>query len=160
MPRKLVHLLLAFSFIGYLIAGFYLVRENFPLLISLYSGLFVIYFLLLHFKSQISLRTGILAAVAFRFCLLLSLPALSDDVFRFLWDGRLQQLGINPFDFTPSQIIGQNTDRFLGELYPHLNSPDYYSVYPQLLQYLFHLATELGGQNVLAGTVVLKTVIL
>lgn len=160
MPRKLVYLLLALSLIGYLITGFYLQRENFTLLIFLYSSLFIIYFFLLQHKNQISLRTGILAGLAFRFCLLLSFPALSDDVFRFLWDGRLQELGINPFDFTPRQIIGQNTDKFLNELYPNLNSPDYYSVYPQLLQYLFYIATKLGGQNLLAGAIILKAIII
>lgn len=159
MSRKLVYLLLFLSLIAYLITGYKLQRENFGLLILLYSGLFIVYFGLLKSKEQISLPLAIAAGLLFRFVMLFSFPALSDDVYRFLWDGRLQQLGINPFDFTPRQAIAQNPDTFLNLLFPYLNSPDYYSVYPQLLQYIFRVATEIGGTNLLAGVIVLKSFI-
>jgi hypothetical protein len=159
MPRKLVYLFLFLSLIAYLITGYKLERENFALLISLYSGLFIVYFALLKFKDSIDFLTAITAGILFRFVLLFSFPALSDDVYRFLWDGRLQQLGVNPFDFTPGQIIEEYPDAFLSQLFPYLNSPDYYSVYPQLLQYIFRVATEIGGENLLGGIIVLKSFI-
>lgn len=159
MPRKLVCLLLCLSLAGYLAAGYIIKRENVALLITVYSSLFIIYFWLLRLKHDISLSTAIVAGVMFRFSLLFCIPALSDDIYRFLWDGRLFQTGINPFDLKPSEIITSTTDTFLQQLYPSLNSPDYYSVYPQLLQYFFRLATELGGDSILRGTIILKSII-
>ena len=100
MSRKLIYLLLVLSLTTYLVSGYYLKRENFWLLITLYSGLFATYFLLLRFKQDIGLSTGIAAGLICRFVLLFSVPALSDDFYRFLWDGRLQHLGINPFDLS------------------------------------------------------------
>ena len=159
MPSKLIYLLLFLSLLAYLLTGHLLKREDFNMLISIYSSLLIIYFLLLRFQEGLSLSAGIAAGLLFRLSLLFSFPVLSDDVYRFLWDGRIQQLGINPFDFTPKQIIGNSTDSYLQQLFPLINSPDYYSVYPQLLQYVFRLATELGGLNMLAGIIVLKSVI-
>jgi hypothetical protein len=45
------------------------------------------------------------AALLFRLLLLFAVPALSDDFYRFLWDGRLSLEGINPFLYTPRQLI-------------------------------------------------------
>ncbi|NEU08367.1 hypothetical protein GZH53_08610 [Flavihumibacter sp. R14] len=159
MPRKLVYLLLCLSLAGYLVTCYFIQRENFALLISVYSSLFILYFWLLALKQEISLRTAITTGLIFRFVLLFSFPALSDDIYRFLWDGRLYQTGINPFDFKPAELISQSTDAYLKQLYPYLNSPDYYSVYPQLLQYIFRLATEAGGDSIIKATIILKSVI-
>src|SRR4051812_23190448 len=47
------------------------------------------------------------AATVFLFAVLLravqfcAAPSLSDDVFRFLWDGRVQAAGINPYLYPP-----------------------------------------------------------
>ncbi len=38
-------------------------------------------------------------AVAFRVALLFSPPTLSDDVYRYIWDGRVQHAGINPYAY-------------------------------------------------------------
>lgn len=39
--------------------------------------------------------------LAFRLTLLLAEPGLSDDVFRYAWDGRLLNLGVNPYRYPP-----------------------------------------------------------
>ena len=160
MTRKLVYILLGLSLTGYILIGYFLPRENFTQLIAVYASLFISYFCLLRMKSEISLKEAIAAGLLFRFVLLFCLPALSDDIYRFLWDGRIYQSGINPFDFKPSEIIANSTDPFLQQLYPYLNSPDYYSVYPQLLQYFFRIAAEFGGSSILGGTIILKSIIL
>lgn len=33
------------------------------------------------------------------------MPSLSDDIYRFIWDGRAMLNGIHPFSMTPEQII-------------------------------------------------------
>lgn len=62
-------------------------------------------------------------------------PGLTDDLFRYIWDGWLQWEGINPYRFVPSHA---DLDSFQHtELYQKLNSKEYYSVYPPLSQLLF-----------------------
>ncbi len=73
-----------------------------------------------------------------RFVLIFSFPNLSDDIYRFFWDGKLSSLGINPFQYLPNEILQQfPEDLVLKQTYLKLNSPGYYSVYPPLCQYIF-----------------------
>jgi len=44
----------------------------------------------------------LLLAVGWRLMLLGAAPLVSDDVFRYLWDGRVQQHGLNPYETVPS----------------------------------------------------------
>lgn len=65
-------------------------------------------------------------------------PALSDDGYRYVWDGQLQaQHGIDPYQYRPDDPV---LARLHGEsVYERLNSPSYYTVYPPLAQLLFAL---------------------
>lgn len=52
-------------------------------------------------QSAPSLRAVWVFAVVFRLTLLLSSPpSLSDDVYRYIWDGRLLNSGVNPYTYT------------------------------------------------------------
>ena len=132
MPKLTLYSLLILSLAGYILMGYFIERPNFELLITVYCSLFLISFLILNNKEAYPFKVLLFSGLLFRFCLIFSTPALSDDFYRFIWDGRIQQLGFNPFDFTPRQFLNHNSDSFLNQLFPYLNSPDYYSVYPQL----------------------------
>lgn len=83
-------------------------------------------------------------AFALRLVFLFAFPALSDDVYRFIWDGRLMEAGINPYAYLPEELMrGRLAGRQPFEvLFPHLNSPRYYSLYPPVLQLLFFLSVK------------------
>jgi hypothetical protein len=67
-------------------------------------------------------------------------PNLSDDIYRFFWDGILMQNGISPYAHLPSQLIDENfLLENLKQVFPLLNSPDYYSIYPPINQVFFYL---------------------
>jgi len=159
MPKWIQYFLLLISLTGYILLGYYIERSNFPLLISVYSSLFLIAYILQKNSSPDHFRVLLLSGILFRFCLIFSIPALSDDFYRFVWDGRIQQLGINPFDFTPAQFIKQHSDPLLHKIFPYLNSPDYYSVYPQICQSIFKIASGIGGDNLYHTIVILKSAI-
>ncbi len=89
-------------------------------------------------RDELSLTTVLLIAVGARLLFFTLPPVLSDDVFRYLWDGRLSAQGANPFLTTPAEWGG-------GALFSLLNSEDFYSVYPPLSQIYFWLGAQLAG---------------
>ena len=85
-------------------------------------------------------------AVLLRILFLLPIQDLSDDLFRYVWDGWLGIRGIPPYRFTPEDpALGA----FQGDiLFREMNSPGYHSVYPPLSQLVFLAGGwvhELGG---------------
>jgi hypothetical protein len=61
-------------------------------------------------RDQLSIRTMWAFAVLFRLTLLLtSPPTLSDDVYRYMWDGRLANAGVNPYAYA---VDSPQLDRF------------------------------------------------
>ena len=51
--------------------------------------------------TTLPLRGALVAAVVLRIIFLPGMPSLSDDVYRYQWDGRVQQAGINPYRYAP-----------------------------------------------------------
>ncbi|MDQ6761563.1 MAG: glycosyltransferase 87 family protein, partial [Bacteroidota bacterium] len=101
-----------------------------------------------------------IAGIFFRLLLLFSIPNLSDDVYRFIWDGRLAANGINPFSHLPAEIMQmQPVTGLTKELFEKLNSPNYYSIYPPLMQGIFWLAAKLFPVNVFDSIILLKCII-
>jgi SAM-dependent methyltransferase len=80
--------------------------------------------------------TWVLAgAVALRLAYLPLPPVLSDDAFRYVWDGMLLADGLNPYLRVPSDpALAPYHDL---SIYARLNSPDYFSVYPPVSQAVF-----------------------
>jgi alpha-1,6-mannosyltransferase len=71
---------------------------------------------------------------------------LSTDVYRYVWDGRVQGAGINPFRYIPA-------DRHLNflrdtSIYPNINRRDYaHTIYPPGAQAIFFAVTRLGASE-------------
>jgi len=83
----------------------------------------------------------------FRITLIPAAPDQSEDVYRYLWDGRLASMGVDPFLFPPEapELEGMRDTR----LYPRLNSKPYRSVYPPLSQIIFRLSYQAFGPNII-----------
>jgi len=117
----------------------------------------IAYFLLLYFsKREDYLLFYLLLALAIRVALIFSSPNLSDDYFRFIWDGNISLKGENPYEKTPKEHISSTES--MGDLYnfAHLNSPKYHSVYPPFLQYLFKFSAYIGDSRPDIQILVLK----
>ena len=85
-------------------------------------------------QDRLSLWVIIVAACAFRLCMLLSGPALSDDIYRYVWEGRLMLAGINPYLFAPADpALSWLRDT---AIFPYINSPTVPAIYPPLAQLL------------------------
>ena len=130
--------------------AYFLVRSDFKWLFFDYSLLFMA---LVAFLSRIRLQVGIgsyimFAAVILRLVLLFSEPNLSDDHYRFLWDGQMNLRGENVYAQTPSdQMKEYGNDESLKFLYRNMNSRDYFSVYPPIDQAVFSLSVLIAPSS-------------
>ena len=161
--RAIQAAIIAASLTGYIWLGYFTARTNFVQVIAIFSGLFGLYVLALRsriFDDNLKIILGV--ALAFRLALLFMTPNLSDDYFRFVWDGLFTAHGYNPYLIMPSTFIhGPETVTGISPaLYAHLNSPDYYSVYPPLCQYIFGLSAKINGANLAANIVTMRAFIL
>ena len=95
------------------------------------------------YNSHLNLKTGIKLAMLARLLAMLALPALSNDYFRFIWDGRMSLLGYNPFMVLPTEFVEfgmlDQVGRDGQELYDGQGSisPGNYTCYPPLNQLVF-----------------------
>ena len=90
-------------------------------------------------------------------------PQLSDDYARFLWDGRLAAAGFNPFLYLPADLMKGGLPASAvadPRLFAAMNSPEYFTLYPPILQALFAGAAKLAPHNIYWGVVWLKVPIL
>lgn len=115
--------------------------------LALYGGMLLYFFL---FKDQVSWKSIFWSGLVLRLIAFMVEPQWSDDYARFLWDGELLRINENPYAETPRQWIEnpENEENdFLDQLFPKLNSPDYFSVYPPINQALFWIgAADSSGQ--------------
>ncbi|TGL50221.1 hypothetical protein EHQ55_08095 [Leptospira meyeri] len=75
-------------------------------------------------------------------------PAVwSDDIYRYIFDAKLFLNGITPYHYTPREVLGLEATSKLGLdfLFLKMNSPDYYSVYPLLVQTFFSFGILFGS---------------
>ncbi len=144
--------------------AYFTLRSQTMQLFSLFGVLFLLYYLLCQTAvtaKQLSLL--LIGSVALRAMWVFAFPQLSDDWARFVWDGRLLAAGYNPFNHLPSELMkGGLPDSEIADasLFHAMNSPDYFTVYPPLLQGMFAAASWLFPHNVSANVVVLKGFIL
>jgi len=73
-------------------------------------------------------------AIAFRAAVLASSPSLSDDLYRYIWDGRVLLAGINPYRFAPT---APELAHLRNTLWPLINNPGLPTIYPPVLQLVF-----------------------
>lgn len=146
-------------------------RTDFIQLAALFGAALLAYMWLL--RSGLSWRWGVGAALVFRLLWLPALPALSDDIYRFRWDGILVAHGTNPFRFRPDEIIADGARTAIPDaaarnqalpelqsLYRQLNSPHYYSVYPPVCQFIFGGAACLFPRSEVGFACTLRVLIL
>ena len=129
----------------------------------LYAGAFYFCYKLIQFEHW-NFRFLLVAGILFRLIFLIAEPSLSQDFYRFIWDGELITNGINPYLFTPNELIAQNELPFplapelfdgMGEL-----SAKHYSNYPPVNQFVFALASILGGGSLLGSIMVMRLCIM
>ena len=78
-----------------------------------------------------------------RIYVLLFDPLLSTDIFRYIWDGRVQAAGINPYRYFPAHdALAHLRDAVI---FPRINRADYAgTIYPPVAEFFFLMVTRIG----------------
>lgn len=143
--------------------GYDLVRSDFLKLVSLYSALFLFaYFFIEKFRPNFREKFWLFAGlgIVFRLVFICAVPNLSQDFYRFLWDGRVLIQGVNPYLFPPnSSLIEVAQSKILIEGMGLLNA-SHFSSYPPINQLFFAIAALFAGKSILGSVVVLRVLII
>lgn len=161
--HKVPLILALLSIVFYYTFAYHLERTDFPKLLGLFAALFFLCYKLIQFEKwnfKLLLAVGILSRLVF----LLTEPNLSQDFYRFIWDGQLVLNFINPYLEVPNSLISkpnliiQNAE----QLYQGMGSlsAKHFSNYPPLNQLLFALTTFLGGKSILGSVIALRGIII
>jgi hypothetical protein len=153
--------------------------------LALYFSLFVLYALacIYVFKtpwSQATFWILVICGLLFRSATLPSQQIQEDDVYRYLWDGKVFAHGINPFEYAPEEINDYkmfkiNNPESFRALYDErnqeelallhklkwdndtaltfmerINHPHVATLYPPLAQYVFRLVHNIHPDSILA----------
>lgn len=163
--------------------GYDLERSDFIKLISLYAALFFLAYLLIE-KWKLNFWLLSSFGIVFRLIFIGAIPNLSQDFYRFLWDGQLLLQGVSPYLFTPEQYFESvlrlhlTTDLWTG-VFGSLSGAEmaipqaqrlingmgalnasHFSNYPPVNQLFFAIAAFLGGKSILGSVIGLRTLII
>lgn len=124
--------------------------------------LFTGYYFILKTSIKYSLMVGL--GVVFRLIFLFSIPNLSQDFYRFIWDGQLIINGLNPYLFTPNELINTHHTLFtqMEPLYKGMGalSAQHFSNYPPIHQLPFVIAALISKNSILGSVIILRIIII
>ena len=155
--------IIGISMILYIIWAYNLARFEHSKLLLIYSVLFGSYYFIV--KNQ-KIKESWLSylAVLFRLLFLLAIPNLSQDFYRFVWDGRLILEGLNPYLHTPNELMESSIGLFpqMNTLYEGMGalSAKHYSNYPPVHQMPFIIAAFISKHSILGSIVVLRLILI
>lgn len=129
--------------------------DEYPLIIGFFTIAFLAYS---YIVFRVSPKFLLVLAFGLRLIAVFSFPGLSDDIYRFLWDGWLITEGVNPYAYLPVDVPLQ-LGEFQNMLLEKMNSPEYYSVYPSVLQALFTCAAYIIPESLYGQMVFIKLIL-
>ena len=149
------------SFFCYYYLFYILERSNFSELLLVYTVLFASYYVSVKsYKNDFRLLISI--SLAIRFLGVFALPNLSQDYFRFFWDGQVMLNHLSPYLYTPIELLQKQTififeSNFLIEKMGSL-SQNHFSNYPPLNQFLFFIGSFFAKKSIYGFVVILKLI--
>lgn len=162
--KKYSSLLLTFTGgVLYFLFAYFLDRTEFSNLLFLWFSLFLItYFLWKNNKNNFILLASI--SILFRLIFLVATPNLSQDFYRFIWDGRMILEGLNPYLSLPKTFIEQQTYPInqAVDLYKGMGTMNgsHYTNYPPINQLCFLIAAIFANKSILGSVVIMRVIII
>lgn len=162
--QKTSLLLAVVSLVVYYLFAHHLQRSDFPLLVSLYSILFASFYLIVK-SSKNDFGLLFLIAILARLIFINTTPNLSQDFYRFIWDGRMLIQGYNPYLSTPQSYIDTGTTSIVAqaqELYAGMGTlnASHFTNYPPANQLIFLVAALFSSKSILGSVITFRIVII
>lgn len=118
-----------------------------PALVGVTAGLVGVTALIIYLgeKNALYWSPGMIMVVAtlLRLIFLFSEPQLSDDIYRYLWDGHQFLDGRNPYKFAPTEVQIRSEKSAL--LLEKVNHPHLVTIYPPAAQLVFAAGSAFGA---------------
>ena len=147
----------------YFFTAYFLDRTDFYTLLGLWTGLFFCFYVLIQ-KQQHNFAYLAGISILFKLIFLFSIPNLSQDFYRFIWDGRMILEGFNPYVSLPQTFIEQLNFPVAQaiDLYTGMGefNGSHYTNYPPINQFCFLIAALLANKSILGAVVVMRIIIL
>ena len=151
------------SIILYFMIAYFLERTAFYTLLLLWVSLFGCFYVVIK-SSTLTTANLIGITIVFRLVFLFAIPNLSQDFYRFIWDGRMILAGFNPYLSLPETFIQQGiqpiTEAY--QLYEGMGEMNgsHYTNYPPLNQLCFFIAALFANKSIFGSVIVLRTLII
>jgi alpha-1,6-mannosyltransferase len=136
-------LMLGFSIIAIREPVHYVMSFNSVLLVQSILYLLACWIILVGKAGKSTLFLIIFFAIVFRVALVFTVPRFSTDIYRYVWDGRVQGSGINPYRYVPADrsLVGLRD----AAIYPNINRRDYArTIYPPAAEGIFFAVTRVS----------------
>ena len=144
----------------YFLIGFFIPREEFFNLFISFLFLFIFQFYLI--KNEINLKSIFVIGLIFRLTLITSIPQLSQDFYRFIWDGSIQILGINPYLYKPETLINFIQFPLSDLIFSKMGNLSIvnFSNYPPISQYIYFLSAYFNNGEIIKPVITIKIIYL
>ena len=126
---------------GHAIAGWRVVATHYRTFTAIFALELTLYALagawVIWRKPPVRWTLVLIFLVAFcaRLVLVPQMPTVSDDIYRYVWDGRIQEAGVNPYRYAPNDpAVARFRD---GAIYPGINRKPVPTIYPPVAQAVF-----------------------
>ncbi|WP_223550592.1 mannosyltransferase [Aestuariivivens sp. NBU2969] len=161
--NKLLVILILSNLLIYYLFAYHLVRTDYLLLLCLYFSLFTLFYRsIISFKNNTEALTYI--AFSFRAIFILAIPNLSQDFYRFIWDGRMILEGFNPYLYTPESFVSQGKFPIAEaqELFNGMGvlNASHFTNYPPLNQLCFAIAALFTNKSLLGSVVLMRLLVI
>ncbi len=156
-------LLIGIGILFYWSFGYQLVRTDFTKMVVFWVILFFISFKIIQ-QNPGNWKLLAIAALLFRIVFLFAIPNLSQDFYRFIWDGRMLLEGFNPYLSLPEVWVAQGNAPIAQaqELYNGMGqlNGSHYTNYPPISQFCYFIAALFASKSILGSAIVLRTLII
>ncbi len=162
----LSYLLIVISLAAYILLAWFTKREEFVRIVVLQTILFTAFVGLLVINKSIGIfKILLFAAVGFRLVWIFAMPELSNDYFRFIWDGELINHGYNPYLYLPIDFIQTDAaNEIIGAqaLYEGMGnlSQQNHTCYPPVNQLFYSMSAFVFPGNIQLTVVVMRLFII
>ncbi|WP_369872391.1 mannosyltransferase [Aquimarina sp. Aq78] len=132
-------------------------------MISLWTALFFVSYKIIQLNPG-NWKLLAITALLFRVVFLFAIPNLSQDFYRFIWDGRMLLEGFNPYLSLPEVWIAQGDAPIAQaqELYTGMGTLNgsHYTNYPPVSQFCYFIASLFASKSILGSAMVFRVLII